>query len=95
MRKILPEEEHVIKFNNHYHSGKAFYDAVRYLRDNWQMFVMGLDRPSPTDKLVMQIAMTEWSGGGTATTWPKDVSDWINSMHEMQRNTAEETKDVL
>ena len=81
-RKILPEEEHVIKFNKYYYSGKSFYDAVRHLRDSWNIWAIGLDNPTPADKLVMQIAMKEWSGSGTATTWPKDVMDWIQSMHE-------------
>lgn len=87
MRNILPEEEHVIKFNDYYHDGKSFYDAVRHLRDKWWQFECGLDKPTPTDKLVMQIAMKEYSGGGTATTWPKDVMDWLCAMHEKLKDT--------
>ena len=97
MSNILPEEEHVIKFDFGYFSGKSFYDAVRHLRDSWNIWAIGLDSPTPTDKLVMQIAMKAWSGNGTATAWPKDVADWIYSMHanikEHNDNAAPDSAD--
>lgn len=78
--KVLPEEEYVIKINSHYYSGKAFYDAIRYLRDKWWQFKSGFDEPTPTDKLILQIALKQYSGTGTATTWPKDIMDFIYSL---------------